>query len=213
VYCRDPRRYHWVSKSFATESLLPYVVYKRANSGNLSADSHSDHLGPSVNSLLVEKRCLLTQSLFLVSCWPWSSFTHVLMLNSYLHMMNGGIRSVVAMVWSPPYANDFLDPIDSPWDGVMHQELAQWGYTESERSQLCDYGTFWGLGRAFGSLGIDPRSNFNHGPNRCFRVSHGDTTRKRPDGRSWPLSEQTYISPDGRSNRASLPLFSFPSSY
>lgn len=124
-----------------------------------------------------------------------------------------GSRLNQAMVWSPPHANDFLDPIDSPWDGVMHQELAQWGYTESERSQLCDYGTFWGLGSAFGSLGIDPRSNFNHGPNRCFRVSHGDTTRKRPDGRSWPLSEQTYISPDGRSNRASLPLFSLPSSY
>ncbi|CAG5159500.1 uncharacterized protein ALTATR162_LOCUS5613 [Alternaria atra] len=112
-----------------------------------------------------------------------------------------GSRLSQAMVWSPPYATDYLDPIDSPWDGVMHQEFAQWGYMESERSQLCDFGTFWGLGRAFGSLGIDPRSNFNHGPNRCFRISHGDPTRKRPDGRSWPLSEQTYISPNGRSNR------------
>lgn len=124
-----------------------------------------------------------------------------------------GSRLSQAMVWSPPYANDYLDPIDSPWDGVMHQELAQWGYMESERSQLCDFGTFWGLGRAFGSLGIDPRSNFNHGPNRCFRVSHGDPTRKRPDSRSWPLSEQTYISPHGRSNRVSSSIFMLSSHY
>jgi hypothetical protein len=108
-----------------------------------------------------------------------------------------GSRLTQAMVWSPPHANDFLDPINSPWDGVMHEELAEWGYAESERSQLCDFGTFWGLGRAFGALAIDPQSNFNHGPNRCFRVSHGDATRRRPDGRTWPLSEQTYISPDG----------------
>lgn len=114
MYGRDARRYHWVSKSFATESLLPYVVHKRASSGNLSADSHSDLLEPSVDSLLVGKQCLLTQSLFLVSCWPWSSFTHVLMLNSYLHMMNGGIRSVVAR--------------DStrPWYGLRRTQTTSW---------------------------------------------------------------------------------------
>jgi hypothetical protein len=100
------------------------------------------------------------------------------------HSACRGGRLVQAMVWSSPHANEFLDPISSPWDGTMHQELAQWGYSESEKPQLCEFDTYWGLGRAFRGLGIDTRSNFNHGPNRCFHISHGDPTLKRPDGRA-----------------------------
>jgi hypothetical protein len=129
------------------------------------------------------------------------------------HSACRGGRLVQAMVWSPPHANEFLDPISSPWDGTMHRELAQWGYSESEKPQLCELDTYWGLGSVFRSLGIDPRSNFNHGPNRCFHVSHGNPMLKRPDGRAWPLSEQIYIAPDGWKNRVSLSCLSSSSCY
>ncbi|KAH6881665.1 hypothetical protein BKA58DRAFT_371966 [Alternaria rosae] len=54
------------------------------------------------------------------------------------HWACRGGRLVQAMVWPAPHANEFLDPISSPWDGNMAYELAQWGYSVSERPQLCE---------------------------------------------------------------------------
>ncbi|EDU42564.1 conserved hypothetical protein [Pyrenophora tritici-repentis Pt-1C-BFP] len=95
----------------------------------------------------------------------------------------------------------YAAPINSPWDGNMYRELAQWGYTESERSQMCDFDAFWGLDKAFEGIRMDPRSTQRQGPNKCFHVGHGDPHKTRPDGSHWQLSEQTYVAPGGRVNR------------
>ena len=117
------------------------------------------------------------------------------------HSVCRGERLDQAMMWPSPYADSYLQPINSPWDGYMYKELAQWGYVEFGRSQMCDFDTFWGLDEAFKGLGMDPQSTQRNGPNICTQVSHGDPQKLRPDGSFWKLSEQTYTAPGGRINR------------
>jgi hypothetical protein len=109
-----------------------------------------------------------------------------------------GERLDQAMTWLPPQADNYLQPINSLFDGVMRKDLTKWGYTQAEMSQMCDFDTFWGLQKAFSSLGMDARSNDNHGPNRCFHVSNGDPMKRYPNGAPWALSDQTYTAPGGR---------------
>jgi hypothetical protein len=115
-----------------------------------------------------------------------------------------GSRFDQATRWSSPYTDNYVQPVNSPFDGDMREDLTKWGYTQSENSQFCDFDTFWGLGKAFSGLGMDARSNNRYGPNRCYQVGHGDPMKKYPNGASWPLSEQTYTAPGGRVNRVSM---------
>ena len=81
-----------------------------------------------------------------------------------------------AMRWSAPRANKFLDPLDSPWDGTLVQELATWGYTEMSddaTNDMCDFDRLWDMKTVFQALGMDPRSTGRGGPNQCFQVLHG----------------------------------------
>jgi len=103
-----------------------------------------------------------------------------------------GERLDQAMTWPDPQANAYIEPLHSPWDGNLTTELFEWGYTEFETEQICNFDAFWGLAGVFQSLGIDSKSGMEGEWNSCFGVSHGDAQLRKLDGSVWPLREQIY---------------------
>ncbi|KAL6706277.1 hypothetical protein ACN47E_005567 [Coniothyrium glycines] len=86
----------------------------------------------------------------------------------------------------------YINPVNSQWDGNLTSEFSKWGYVESERAQLCDFDTFWGMGRAFHALGLDAASSWRGGSNQCLYVGHGDSLKKDANGRVIPIPKQRY---------------------
>jgi len=67
---------------------------------------------------------------------------------------------------------------------------------------MCDFERFWDFGRAFWYYRMDARPVYRGGVNVCFDVSHGDVGKKRADGRTWLVGEQTYVR-EGKTYRVS----------
>lgn len=85
-----------------------------------------------------------------------------------------GLRLSWAMQLPAPLASSFLTPIHSPFATSSFRDLLfHWGYSEVPVvGHLCDFEGTHGLGTAFRALGVDPRSEREGGPNRCFHVVH-----------------------------------------
>jgi hypothetical protein len=114
-----------------------------------------------------------------------------------------GTRLHSAMSFSAPQAASFIQPLDSPWDGTLTNELTEWGYTEYARHQLCDFDEYWHMAPLFWFYRMDPRPVYRGGVNRCFDVGHGDPMRRR-DGKVVPVREQRYVR-GGKTYRVSHP--------
>jgi hypothetical protein len=70
--------------------------------------------------------------------------------------------------------------VQSPLDGDMKQDLATWGYLDTDelhqsRDAACNFKETHKLGNVFTELDTDPRSAGEGGPNHCFYVQHSDS--------------------------------------
>lgn len=104
-----------------------------------------------------------------------------------------GTKLYAAMQLPESIASTYLQPIRSPWDGGLYQELAEWGYTESARGQLCEFDNYWHMEHIFKHYQMNPKPWYLGGDNTCFDVRHGDSQKERPNGEPMPIAEQTYV--------------------
>jgi hypothetical protein len=83
----------------------------------------------------------------------------------------------------------------SPWDGELVAELAEWGYSERKYTDSeCDFSNHYFFGKALEELNIDPKPADLGGPTQCFHLRHynGPTVERDQDGDLPPIREQTY---------------------
>jgi hypothetical protein len=97
-----------------------------------------------------------------------------------------GAKLFVAMTQNPDQAQNFITPINSPWDGTMYTELTTWGgndvSSDPTRVIRCDFSANGrDMQTAFDALGIDTRSSLAGGSNVCFTLEHcnGPTVKTR----------------------------------
>lgn len=68
-------------------------------------------------------------------------------------------------------AIEFVNPIDSPWDGTLEAELKLWGYHEVPADMHCDFDD---IASALKALRIGLLSRAEGGDNYCYQVRHWD---------------------------------------
>ncbi|KAF1830124.1 hypothetical protein BDW02DRAFT_508327 [Decorospora gaudefroyi] len=84
-------------------------------------------------------------------------------------------------------------PIDSPFTGPFVTDLNTWGYSfqtddgtaqwRQGKSDECEFATNHNLRNMFNDLGIETRSTWQGGPNRCYFIYHKDSPAvQRPNG-------------------------------
>jgi hypothetical protein len=125
-----------------------------------------------------------------------------------------GEKLLAATTSSHDSAARYISPIDSPWTNPLQQDLATWGYridtddgTAQWRAQHfdeCEFAHNHKLKNMFDDLGIDTRSTWQDGPNRCYFVSHkdGPAVQRAPNGQLPPVNQQWY-NVNGRQYRVS----------
>ncbi|KNG43910.1 hypothetical protein TW65_09267 [Stemphylium lycopersici] len=101
-------------------------------------------------------------------------------------------------------AGVYIQPVDSLWTVPITQSLTTWGYrmeTDNGNAQWrashedeCELATNHNLRRMCTALGIDTRSTYQGGPNRCYFVTHANSAAVIRDaqGRLPPVSQQWY---------------------
>ncbi|KAH7085991.1 hypothetical protein BKA63DRAFT_400468 [Paraphoma chrysanthemicola] len=89
-------------------------------------------------------------------------------------------------------------PVDSHWDGELRVEMEAWGYKDvDEDPEDLDFDCqfdLWGFEAALTSLGIEPKSAGEGGPNECYRVTHmnGPAVIRGPGNRMPEPVDQRY---------------------
>lgn len=97
-----------------------------------------------------------------------------------------GGRLMTGMTLDNERAKTHIRPMPSLWAGDLVAEMRLWGWKdESNMNGLdaeCDFDYVHDLGRAFKSLGINPESQGDGGPNTCYRAVHqnGPTVIRGP---------------------------------
>lgn len=99
-----------------------------------------------------------------------------------------GGKLLQAMKLSAPDAGNFITPVDSPWDGTLVNELAEWGYAEMTRNDYCDLSDpFFGMAVALDALDVNGWSvTTPGGQNQCYQIDH------MQPGSRLPVDQQTY---------------------
>ncbi len=99
-----------------------------------------------------------------------------------------GGKLLQAMKLSAPDAGNYITPVDSPWDGTLVNELAEWGYAETSRNDYCDLSDpFFGMATALDALGVNGWSvTTPGGQNQCYEIDHSLPGNKQP------VEQQTY---------------------
>ncbi|KAI4645726.1 hypothetical protein J4E93_005304 [Alternaria ventricosa] len=113
-----------------------------------------------------------------------------------------GGKLLLGTTQNAPEAARFVNPINSPWDGEMRDDLAKWGWKDgvTDPDTECNMNF---LRRILSYLGTTTGSHLYGGPNYCFSVKHCDSDRMEKDenGNMYPRKEQYYDvdgSPNGR---------------
>ncbi|KAI4948448.1 hypothetical protein J4E91_005871 [Alternaria rosae] len=98
----------------------------------------------------------------------------------------------------------YVNPIDSPCTDPIQQELETWGYKietddgtaewRASHDDECEFENSHKLKSMFDDLGIDTRSTYRNGPNRCYFVNHkdGPAVRRNDQGDLPPIKQQWY---------------------
>ncbi|XP_014558693.1 hypothetical protein COCVIDRAFT_93893 [Bipolaris victoriae FI3] len=104
---------------------------------------------------------------------------------------------------------NFQETCQSPFDGDGREDLARWGFDDSEKlrkevEKECDFDAYHGIKPAFDELGLDTKAEKDGGPNKCFKINHrdGPAIKRLPDG-SLPLESNQYYDVCGKEYRAS----------
>jgi hypothetical protein len=106
----------------------------------------------------------------------------------------------------------YVNPIDSPWTNPIQQDLATWGYKietddgtpgwRASHPDECEFEHSHKLKTMFDDLGIDTRSTYQNGPNRCYFVNHKDGPAVQRDQRgSLPPVNQQWYNVNGKQYR------------
>lgn len=100
----------------------------------------------------------------------------------------------------PPTSTRSIAPGPTP----IQQELETWGYkieTDNGTAEWraihedeCEFEHSHKLKSMFDDLGIDTRSTYQNGPNRCYFVNHkdGPAVRRNNQGDLPPVNQQRY---------------------
>ncbi|KAH7558382.1 hypothetical protein BM1_05654 [Bipolaris maydis] len=98
---------------------------------------------------------------------------------------------------------NFQETCQSPFDGDGREDLARWGFDDSEKlrkevEKECDFDVYHGIKPAFDELGLDTKAEKDGGPNKCFKINHrdGPAIKRLPDG-SLPLEANQYYDATG----------------
>ena len=114
-----------------------------------------------------------------------------------------GGKLLLGTTQNAPEAARFVNPINSPWDGEMRDDLAKWGWkdgvTDPDTECNIDF-----LKTILPHLRTTTGSHLYGGPNYCFSVKHcdSDAMEKDENGNMYPRKEQ-YYDVDGRLYRVS----------
>lgn len=105
---------------------------------------------------------------------------------------------------------NFQETCQSPFDGDGREDLARWGFDDSEKlrkevEKECDFDAYHGIKPAFDELGLDTKAEKDGGPNKCFKINHrdGPAIKRLPDG-SLPLESNQCYYVCGKEYRASV---------
>jgi hypothetical protein len=113
-----------------------------------------------------------------------------------------GQKIFQALTTNADTAGQFINPVNSIWDGPLINELISWGYNDvsSTRDYACDFQNqgSYDLGDTFAALGIGPRSLGQGAPNWCFSIEHqnGPAVVRDVNGKLPPPEQQWYIGPN-----------------
>ena len=104
-----------------------------------------------------------------------------------------GAKLLFGTTQNAPEAARFVNPINSPWDGEMRHELAEWGWKDgvSDPDTECNVDF---LKTILGYLRTTTGSHLYGGPNYCFSVKHcdSDAILKDENGNMPPRNDQYY---------------------
>ncbi|KAH7091636.1 hypothetical protein FB567DRAFT_436058 [Paraphoma chrysanthemicola] len=119
----------------------------------------------------------------------------------------------MAMCSDSTKAATFLQPVNSPWDGDLINELEKWGYSDNSEfieEDDCNFDSEdQPLGRAFDELDIDPEPSERDGPNHCFELIHADGPKvKRLPNNQMPKPVDQRYEVDGNEYRITGAYFS-----
>ncbi|EUC41771.1 hypothetical protein COCMIDRAFT_29507 [Bipolaris oryzae ATCC 44560] len=110
---------------------------------------------------------------------------------------------------------NFQETCQSPFDGDGREELARWGFDDSEKlrkevEKECDFDAYHGIKPAFDEVGLDTKAEKDGGPNKCFKINHrdGSAIKRLPDG-SLPLESKQYYDVCGKEYRATGATYEF----
>ena len=115
-----------------------------------------------------------------------------------------GQKLLGACMTARSQAGVYIQPVDSLWTVPITQWLTAWGYkmeTDNGNAQWrashedeCELAINHNLRRMCTALGIDTRSTYQGGPNRCYFATHANSAAVIRDaqGRLPPVNQQWY---------------------
>ena len=106
-----------------------------------------------------------------------------------------GTKLVQAQMRPKDTAVNFVNPIDSEFDGTMEDDLRTWGYIDRsvERAAACDFSSVIPELRLLG-INVDFSDRTHDGQNICYEVEHPYRDRNDPHSlRTYTVNNKLYF--------------------